>query len=460
MNLLLKLLNSIKTKLVAYRDNSDRLPAILPIIVLSKEEADLFLQGHVTLKPLCSIASEIVENLKRNYPNNKINTSEICSVGLSMFSLFYKNGRYERISKNFEKLGEWSIVVYPRFFYEILEPALLNSFSFLRRSYVTKVIYKKKLPPTEEFNLSIKIWNERWKNEILFVSAYADQLCVPSLDLSPIHLNLGDLSSYAVKVKTSDLIKGKFPSEIMEDGFQYFLNQFCIKTKKIKGWTFSVLAELKEIVPTNYYIEKFRKVLPEEKWFVSTSIEKLFVDSAPCPRISFNHKNNLDCIDIGINKITFSYKTRVSLDVEEIKSVLEVIDSIIPNKNDHLHKFCIMSLTTEANLGTVREEIALNSTKFQEEYTADKNGLMISRHIETEFNLIPNYMLNGACQLCWHYFITTSLPCDECVPYYSINDVMLFLVKAQSYNVSDITQLLKDKPYRRFKYVQQHRRCN
>ena len=233
MNLLLKLLNSIKTKLVAYRDNSDRLPAILPIIVLSKEEADLFLQGHVTLKPLCSIASEIVENLKRNYPNNKINTSEICSVGLSMFSLFYKNGRYERISKNFEKLGEWSIVVYPRFFYEILEPALLNSFSFLRRSYVTKVIYKKKLPPTEEFNLSIKIWNERWKNEILFVSAYADQLCVPSLDLSPIHLNLGDLSSYAVKVKTSDLIKGKFPSEIMEHGFQYFLNQFCIKTKKI-----------------------------------------------------------------------------------------------------------------------------------------------------------------------------------------------------------------------------------
>ena len=169
-----------------------------------------------------------------------------------------------------------------------------------------------------------------------------------------------------------------------------------------------------------------------------------------------HHKNGQDHIHIGVNKITFFYGSMKEVVFDEIDGGLELIDSILPKQTDWLNKFCLMSVTTNANIGSVKELWSIKKNAFFQQFITTENDLIVTRRLETDFCMRRMVLgINGA-QLAWHYTVTTAIPNDENLHYYSIDDVRSYFKEIVTKHVEEINKLMKGKPYDRYSKMQKH----
>ena len=256
----------------------------LPMIPLSQTESEAFINGNITIKLICDNWKEITEQLRSKYNYHELYLSDLYTLAFTMMPLVYENQKVIKPNRRLRELGEYTVVIIrPDYFTQIFSDIVYRVFPNLRYPEIAAVQYRKSQSFIEEYDIYEKPWNESWKKVFLFTTSISSNLSIIKEDLSPVELNLGDLSNIGVCVKTEELVEGKFPQEMLGYDMIQYLDSFSLSLKGIQGWCFSVTEEVMDITPTDSWIQRFRKVLSEDDWVVNTVIEKFRPDTQGLP---------------------------------------------------------------------------------------------------------------------------------------------------------------------------------
>ena len=432
----------------------------LPVIFASSIDFQSLMEGNISLKPVVRDRENYIKVFREKYPDTILNLADFYTLGFSLFPLEYQDHQFIKIFPKFRKCGEKAIIITnPAEFIARISDAIHRCFPNVRYPEIASAQYKKVMPSPAEFDIYARPWKDRWKKEFFIFARINPNLGVSNLKLEDVSINIGSLSELVVCVDTENLIKGRFPEALRQEELQNYMDSFQPVMQEIKGWAFSVMAEVMDIEPTEHWIELFRDALPEGDWIANATIEKLFADGEGMPRLVFHHKDGMDRIVIGINKITFNFNSMKQLQLEKVQQVLDIINQHVNAKvqNNRDAKFCRMSVETNANLGTVRDRWALKKDLFIEQSVNNHKGLIVTRKMETDYCISPNILGLNSSQRSWHYTIVTATPSDETMLLYSFDDVMAFFHDAAEYNIKQVQQLMKGDPYARYCKMQKYR---
>lgn len=427
------------------------LDSFLPFFIT--ENPGGVLGGNLTLQPVLS-PSEIDEwlaKLNAKYPDPSlekgylVNTSSMFALSLSMYPITYNNGQFSPIHKEFADLGDKAVVIHnPLGFVERVRNAIARQYPNVRFLEMGSICY---MDASEQWELYARGMENAWQHEILLCAKLKPMITFESSAYAQVAtLDIGDISSIATVVSVDDLIRGSFPAYFHEPDFIAMMDSFVPMKKGIQNCSFSVMANVMDIMPEKRWMDAFAQVLGEE-WIANTFLERLYEDADAMARLVFHHANGVDKLRIGINRVELSFARFGDREQKLLQDIFQFIHGKLALR------YCRMSVVTHANLGSAREPIALENGYVKEVKIKNSNGLQVTHDIETDFCVNKNILGADMAQRAWHYVIRTQTPEQETILWYDLQDVMSFFAEASKYNESVIHELLKGNAYDRYREI-------
>lgn len=416
------------------------------------EEPREFINGKIILSPIMS-STEIdifLRELEGKYPapgldsGYILNLGEIFTVSTSIYPMPYKAGSFSKIDKRFAGLGSTAVVILnPMEYIDRLQRAVAINFPNLRFLEVGSIQYNDE----DHWSLYSRSNAEAWKQEFLISAKLNAKLIFESSQYAqPVMLNIGDLSQIAIAVSVKDLIDGNFPPILYDSELIKYLDSYIPLKRGVQNYSFSVMADVQDIVPDKKWMSLLGSALGDD-WSANTSIERLFTDGDALPRLVYHYKNRIDKLHIGINRMDITFAHYGNHEKCLLENVLRIIDKELGLR------YCRMSVSTNANLGTATENIALNNAFVKETKIKIHKGLQVTHDIETDYCISHNVLGIESSQRAWHYVITTETPKQELTIWYRLQDVIDFFEEASDYNETVINKLLRGKAYAGFKKI-------
>lgn len=433
----------------------------IPMFIASSERAGEIMNGNLVLDPAADdvLVEEILSKIPPEYmgtggweaveAGGYANLTELLAKQISMYPLAFENGRFLKADRRLRRMGDTAVIIlYPDLFFQRVQNAVGAQYVNQYMAVLAAAQYRERSNDAYGFNLFNRDVKDRWKQEMILAVRMN-----PNLQITDVrgqrygeNMNLmaGSLSDIAVTCPVQDLVRGKFPREILSSEYLSFLDSFKTVKKEIREWVFSVAANVMSIVPVTEWMDKLERIFPGDKWRACSQVEKLFADGDAMPRLAYFSQDGVDRVFIHINRIECHFFEFG----DEEKTLIR--DLICFTEAECGTRFCHMMLETNADLGIIKNKGVLSQTGFREERTCQRGNLFEYQFLEADYKLVPSVLGIEFARRDWHYGVRLSTPDNEHTMWYDSKMVIDFFEDAAASNVARIKYLMRGDAYGRY----------
>lgn len=437
----------------------------IPMFIVSSEQAEEIMNGNLVLKPAVdeAAADEILSRIPPSYigkgdweavkAGGYANLAELLAKQISMYPLAYEKGRFLKADRRFKRMGDTAVIICcPDAFLQRVQNAVGARYANQYMPVLASAQYRGKSTDPYEFHLFNRDEKDKWKQEMLLAVRMN-----PNLRITDVHsqkygenmnLTVGSLSDIAVSCPMQDLVKGKFPREILSSEYIRYIDSFKTAKKEIKGWVFSVAANVMSIVPDAEWMDKLKRIFPEDKWKACSQVERLFTDGDAMPRLAYFSQDGRDRVFLHINRLECHFFECGDEEKTLVRNLICFAEAECGTR------FCHMLLETNADLGVIKSRAVLSQTRFREERTCQRGELFEYQFLEADYKLVPSVLGIEFSRRDWHYGVRLSTPDHEHIMWYDSKMVIDFFEEAAASNVARIEYLMKGDTYGRFRKIQ------
>lgn len=433
----------------------------IPMFVVSAEQAEEIMSGNLVLNPAAeeAAAAELLSKIPPEYMGKSdweavaaggyANLTELLAKQVSLYPLILEKGRFLKADRRLKRVGDTAVIVFqPDVFLQQVQNAVGVQYVNQYAPALASAQYRGRSTDPREFQLFDRDVRDRWKQEMILAVRMN-----PNLRVTDVHgqgygekmrLMTGSLAGMAVACPVQELVRGRFPQEILDPDYIRRLESFRPVKREIREWVFSVAANIMNIVPAAEWLEKLERILPGDRWKACTQVEKLFADGDAMPRLAYFSQDGRDRVFLHINKIEcrfFEYG-------EEEKTLLQELVRFAEAECGT--RFCHMLLETNADLGVIRNRDILSQTGFREERTCRRGDLFEYQFLEADYKVVPSVLGIGLARRDWHYGVRLFTPDNEHTAWYDSAMVLDFFQEVAASNVARIEYLMKGDVYGRY----------
>ena len=436
----------------------------IPMFIASREQADGILNGNLVLDPAADdvMVKEILSKIPPEYTvtgsweaveaGGYANHAELLAKQISMYPLAFENGRFLKADRRLRHLGDTAVIIlYPDIFLQRVQNAVDTQYANQYMAALAAAQYRGRSNDAYGFSLFDRDVKDRWKQEMILAVRMNPNLRITNVRSREYSENMkliaGSLSDIAVIWSVQDLVRGKFPREILSSEYIRYIGSFKAAKKEIREWVFSVAANVMSIVPATEWMGKLERIFPGDKWKACSQVEKLFPDSDAMPRLAYFSQDGSDRVFIHINGIECRF---YDFGAEE-KALIR--DLICFAEAECGTRFCHMLLETNADLGVIKNKSVLSQTGFREERTCQRGNLFEYQFLEADYKLVPSVLGIQFVRRDWHYGVRLSTPDNEHIMWYDSKMVIDFFEDAAASNIARIEYLMKGDAYGRYRKI-------
>lgn len=433
----------------------------IPMFIASSEQTEKFMNGDLMLYPAADAVTvdEILSKIPPEYigkgdwaaveQGGYANLAELLAKQISLYPLAFENGRFLKADRRLRRMGDTAaIILYPDLFLQRVQNAVGAQYANQYMAALAAAEYRGRNDDAYGFNLFKRNVKDRWKQEMILAVRMNPNLRITNVHTQEYSANMnlmtGSLSDIAVTCPVQDLVRGKFPREIVSSEYIHYIDSFRTAKKEIREWIFSVAANVMNIVPVTEWMDKLERLFPGDKWKACSLVEKMFPDGDAMQRLAYFSQDGRDRVFFHINRIECHF-----FEFGDEKKAL-IRDLICFIEAECGTRFCHMLLETNADLGVIKNKGVLSQTRFREERTCQRGDLFEYQFLEADYKLVPSVLGIEFARRDWHYGVRLSTPDNEHIMWYDSNMVIDFFEDAAASNVARIEYLMKGDAYGRY----------
>ncbi len=436
----------------------------IPMLIASSEQAEEIMKGNFMLNPAADdvIAGRILSKIPSEYvgkgdwqaveAGGYANLGELLAKQISMYPLAFEKGRFLKPDRRLKRMGDTAVIIVdPEAFLRRVQNAVGARYANQYMPVLASAQYRGRSTDPYGFQLFNRDGKDRWKQEMILAVRMNPNLRITDAHSreygEKMNLATGSLSDIAVVCPVQDLVRGKFPREILDPEYACWLDSFQTAKKEIKQWIFSVAANIMNIVPATEWMDKLERIFPGDKWKACSQVEKLFTDGDAVPRLAYFSQDGRDRVFLHINRIECHF---FEFGEEEKRMLRELVCFAEAECGT---RFCHMLLETNADLGVVKNRSVLSQTSFREERTCQRGDLFEHQFLEADYKVVPSVLGIEFSRRDWHYGVRLSTPDNEHIMWYDSKTVLDFFEEAAASNVARIEYLMKGDAYGRYRKI-------
>lgn len=441
----------------------------LPVLIGSKEEMDNVMNGEFTFKPMLSREdhSKLVNMLKENYDLDDsyhdqvmkgytINSNELLTETIYGYPLEFQNDNFVAMDQRYLEFGDTAVVIFNLpVIIDQLQGAFKSIQPYIYDVAVSQPRYVDDLI-TLQYESCNKMKSSQWSKEMLIQAKIRNEVNFAEMvypgeqkrKIDPINI-------FAVELPLKKLVEGDFSEIYKVDGIKEYMNSLKPFDRQIHSYHKKFMVDLREIEPTNKWIEKFNSILDPSEWTPISFSEKLREDGDSLARLRYiSTINQFEIITFGINYVSFDFEHYGEREKKIFEDIIDFLDQQFKRNYTGLYS-CI-----KADLGNRFEKYYPLET-FNESYSIFDKGVENSCLMESHLQIIQSLMTEnrvvnttwniGATLFVWRYEISICTPLYEQTLYYNKNDLKNYFDDTDKYMLSVIDDYMEcEDPFVKF----------
>lgn len=252
----------------------------LPMLIGTKEEMDKIMSGLFSFKPVLSMEDhhKLVSLLKQNYNTEFdlekqvkdgyiINFNELFTLGITAYPLMFEGDSFVPVDERYKELGDTAIIFIGlpivldqlRLAFKSIQPYMYDVVVYQPR-YVDNII-------SLDYESCNVLKENEWKKEMLIQARMRSEFNVEDTSYPTInYCKLDSINDCAIELPLQTLIDGDFNKLIEINGLIDSMRLLKSEERMIFSYHKSFMADLRNIKPTNEWIDKFKEILNKDEW--------------------------------------------------------------------------------------------------------------------------------------------------------------------------------------------------